>query len=143
MPSLPPELQREIVETAVRMHHEDAAVKLKLSLVAHHFHFWVDRVFYESVTITSTRGADKFLKLLDLKPAGFFAAAVKALNIWGLDDTQTIKVLTTCSGVQILSYENYSNDFVPRAQITQLTLRRLSTLTRVFASSMTSPIAPA
>ncbi len=39
-PQLPPELQREIIELAVRSGHKDVQLKLKLSLVAHHVHFW-------------------------------------------------------------------------------------------------------
>ncbi|KAJ7719203.1 hypothetical protein B0H16DRAFT_1607271 [Mycena metata] len=66
MACLPPELQREILEIAIRINSRDAAVKLHLSLVAHRFHSWVDQVFYESVTIGSSQSADKFLKLVDM-----------------------------------------------------------------------------
>ncbi|KAJ7719202.1 hypothetical protein B0H16DRAFT_1795857 [Mycena metata] len=80
------------------------------------------------------------LSTFSWKPAGFFVAAVKALNVWGLNDTETVKVLAACPGVPILSYQNL-NVFVP--QLTQLPLRRLTAPTRVSAYCINSTIAPA
>ncbi|KAJ7837381.1 hypothetical protein B0H14DRAFT_2791597, partial [Mycena olivaceomarginata] len=91
----PPELQREIFEIALRSSRRNdpvlqfAALKLKLSLLAHHIHNWVDSAFYESVWIFNDARADEFLKLVDLKPPGFFATVVKSLvmlmllRVWG------------------------------------------------------------
>ncbi|KAF8204335.1 hypothetical protein K438DRAFT_1964684 [Mycena galopus ATCC 62051] len=103
--SLPLELQREIFELAVRSSNRDAALKLNLSLIAHHVHFWVDRVFYELVTISSPASADRFLNLIDSKPPGFFATVVKTLLLYDVEaafSSQAARILSACDRVQWL-----------------------------------------
>ncbi|KAJ7150336.1 hypothetical protein C8R46DRAFT_501720 [Mycena filopes] len=130
MPSLPIELQREIVEIAIRTNPKDRAVKLNLSLVAPHFHAWVDRVFYESVFIFNSAQVDQFLNLVHVKPAGFFATTVKVLRLhYRLTDIQMDRVLGVCSGVQALCCITLerSRSLLPPHHLSSLPLRRLST----------------
>ncbi|KAJ7044930.1 hypothetical protein C8F04DRAFT_1067049 [Mycena alexandri] len=141
MPFLPPELEREIVETAVRTNHKDAVVKLNLSLVAHHFHFWVDQVFYESVTIHGGN-ADKFLTLVDLKPAGFFATVVKVLSVRNVNDSQTVRVLAACPGIQVLVLWLFASSRLPLSALDLFPLRRLATLLEFIANILTTTIQP-
>ncbi|KAF7347342.1 hypothetical protein MVEN_01489900 [Mycena venus] len=123
---LPPELQCEIFEIAVRSNRKNAALKLSLSLVAQHVHFWIDRVFYQSVTIRSRSNADKFLKLVDLKPPGFFATTVKTLLFTTHpSELQRISILSACTGVQSLAVWNTILRSETLLQISQLSLRRL------------------
>ncbi|KAJ7157140.1 hypothetical protein C8R46DRAFT_1293591 [Mycena filopes] len=103
---LPAELQREIFEIAIRSPHTNNEVKvdlkLSLSLVARHVLHWVDLVFYESVSVEQ---ADKFLRLIDAKPPGFFSTTVKSLLIEPLlSDEQTAGILSACSGIESLAF---------------------------------------
>ncbi|KAF7337686.1 hypothetical protein MSAN_02242100 [Mycena sanguinolenta] len=132
-PSLPLELQREIFEIAViSSQSQDAALKLNLSLVAHRVHFWVDRVFYEVVTISGQKSADGFLKLVDLKPPGFFADVVKTLLLFDPagkvpSPFPAARILSVCGRVQSLAW--WSGEMTPLALSSagQFPLRRLST----------------
>ncbi|KAJ7147946.1 hypothetical protein C8R46DRAFT_536850 [Mycena filopes] len=138
---LPIELQREIVESAIRTNHKDRVVKLNLSLVAHHFHFWVDRVFYESVEIKSSKQVDQFLSLVHSKPTGFFATTVKALS---LDDPESVEmdgVLAACTGVQTFRCLTYGRS-VHSTRLSGLALRRLCIDTG-FAEILNSTVEPA
>ncbi|KAJ7150181.1 hypothetical protein C8R46DRAFT_498307 [Mycena filopes] len=103
MPLLPIELQREIFEMAIRTSYKDAVVKLNLSLVAHHVHFWVDQVFYESVEISNSAEVAPFFKLVNSKPAGFFTTAVKALSLYYISEPDLDRVLAICPRIQLLS----------------------------------------
>ncbi|KAJ7157167.1 hypothetical protein C8R46DRAFT_421327 [Mycena filopes] len=104
-PLLPPELQREIFETAIQLNHGDALVKLNLNLVAHHVHFWVDHAFYRVVQIFRSNSADKFLALVDSKPADFFANAVKVLIVGAsVLERQTARILHACRGIESLAF---------------------------------------
>ncbi|KAJ7150319.1 hypothetical protein C8R46DRAFT_501192 [Mycena filopes] len=130
MPSLPIELQQEIIEIAIRTSRKDRALKLNLSLVAPHIQLWVDRVFYESVTISNSMQVDQFIELVHVKPAGFFATTVKMLDLHPrLTDIQTDRVLGVCSGVQALHCVTIerSESLPPPHHLSSLPLRRLST----------------
>jgi len=130
MPDLPPELQREIFETAVRLNRRDAALKLRLSLIAHHVHFWVDSAFYESVDIDQSRSADKFLNLVDLKPHGFFATVVKTLILCSVETVFAVRVLSVCTGVQSLAlWDTWDTGLLSDwlLRLHPLSLHRLST----------------
>ncbi|KAJ7757535.1 hypothetical protein B0H16DRAFT_1457701 [Mycena metata] len=127
LPMLPPELQREIFEIAIRFSLHDAAVKVNFSLVARHVQSWVDQEFYKSVIIHSSGSAEKFIQLANLKPAGFFAI-VRTLVMsnfpGGLPESQIIRLLSICTGVQYLAFWRR---YFPRPNpvINQLPLRRL------------------
>ncbi|KAJ7757529.1 hypothetical protein B0H16DRAFT_1536953, partial [Mycena metata] len=107
---LPVELQRDIFELASRNS--------------------VEQVFYESVIISSRESGQKFLSLIEAKPPGFFATAVKSLLIAPLlSDDQTAGILTACCGIESLAlwgtiYWGQIPDFPHLAN--QLPLRRLS-----------------
>ncbi|KAJ7157075.1 hypothetical protein C8R46DRAFT_419017 [Mycena filopes] len=135
MPLLPIELQREIFEMAIRNSYKDAAMKLNLSLVAHHVHLWVDQVFYESVAITSPADMDQFPKLVDSKPAGFFTTAVKAVRLHYISDLEMDKILAICTGTQVFACLLLPSPLSPhlsslplrrRWGLSSLPLRRLS-----------------
>ncbi|KAJ7147962.1 hypothetical protein C8R46DRAFT_1359409 [Mycena filopes] len=125
MPLLPIELQREIFEIAIRTSYKDAAVKLNLSLVAHHVHLWVDQVFYESVAISGPVEVDRFLKLVDSKPAGFFTTAVKAVRLHYISDLAMDKLLAICTGAQVFTCLLVLPS-PPSPHFSSLPLRRLS-----------------
>ncbi|KAJ7157149.1 hypothetical protein C8R46DRAFT_1355532 [Mycena filopes] len=135
---LPPELQREIFETAIRTSHAargNAEVKLNLSLVAHHVHLWVDSVFYRAVTICRSRSATRFLTLVDSKPADFFANAVKVLSVEsGIPEKKLVRILHACRGVESLAiwWTKYGGS--PPSLVSGFPLlRRLSLITRDIA----------
>ncbi|KAJ6520398.1 hypothetical protein C8R45DRAFT_955003 [Mycena sanguinolenta] len=146
MSSLPPELQREIFECAVRLNHKNAAVKLNLSLVARHVHLWVDHAFYELVTIEGLTSAEKFLKLVDCKPPDFFAPVVKTLLVCGLriiSASQAARILSACAGVQALYW--WTEDTLPPlvlSAIRQLPLRRLVVTFRNLGHIIPAPTPP-
>jgi len=144
MPDLPPELQREIFETAVRLNRRDAALKLRLSLIAHHVHSWVDSAFYESVDIDQNRSADKFLNLVDLKPHGFFATAVKTLLLDGLRAASAVRILSLCTGVQSFAVWNRSSflDTTFLLHLSTLSLHRLSMPCAYLANVVTAAEPP-
>ncbi|KAJ7150250.1 hypothetical protein C8R46DRAFT_499994 [Mycena filopes] len=142
MPSLPIELQREIVEIAIRANHKDRAVKLNLSLVAHHFHFWVDRVFYESVEIRNSEQRAQFLALVDSKAAGFFTTTVKALSIYAPEeDFQVDRLVVACSGMQAFGFFAIGRSS-RTPPLSGLSLRRLAIDTG-FAEIINSAVEPA
>ncbi|KAJ7750313.1 hypothetical protein B0H16DRAFT_1887915 [Mycena metata] len=142
MPSLPLELEREIVEIAIRTNHKDATVKLNLSSVAHRFHLWVDEIFYESLTIDARKTSASSLRLFPtLKPAGFFATTVKALSLLLLSDDQMAGILAVCTGVQELAI--YTIGPCQLSIFARLPLRRLCITTFVPAPAPSSPIASA
>ncbi|KAF8204348.1 hypothetical protein K438DRAFT_1964697 [Mycena galopus ATCC 62051] len=111
-PSLPPELQHEILRARI----------------AHHVHFWsvslgimlnkyvqltlcgVDCVFYEFVAIPNRASADKFLALIDSKPPGFFATTVKTLIIsdkpafMPASKSEAVRVILAACGVLSLGW---------------------------------------
>ncbi|KAJ7290191.1 hypothetical protein C8J57DRAFT_1492921 [Mycena rebaudengoi] len=126
-PRLPPELECEIFEIAARSCREDLEPGLTLQLVARRVHVWVERVFLEVVALRDGRHAEKFLQLVDLKPAGFFANIVRALFIPYLVTSKTAsKVLSVCTGVRFLACWAVFQD-TPELplQISRLPLSRL------------------
>ncbi|KAJ6520389.1 hypothetical protein C8R45DRAFT_954982 [Mycena sanguinolenta] len=143
--SLPPELQREIFECAVRLNH-NAAVKLNLSPVARHVHLWVNHAFYELVTIEGLTSAEKFLKLVDCKPPDFFAPVVKTLLVCGLriiSASQAARILSACAGVQALYW--WTEDTLPPlvlSAIRELPLRRLFLTFRNLGHIIAAPTPP-
>ncbi|KAJ7361141.1 hypothetical protein DFH08DRAFT_951753 [Mycena albidolilacea] len=128
MSNLPPELQREIIELAVRANHEDAGLRLTLRLVAYHVHFWVDSVFYELVMISDAAITKKFLKLVASKPLSYFATVIKTLLISDL--------IPTSQGARILLLDLSSG-------CSQLPLQRLSMNFRNVAYLLTARAPPA
>ncbi|KAF7373490.1 hypothetical protein MSAN_00558900 [Mycena sanguinolenta] len=124
MSNLPVELQREIFEIAVRSNYKDAALKLKLSLVAHHVHFWVDTVFYEIVMILGEASGAEFVELIDSKPSGFFGPVVKSLLLIGVGASICARILSKCTGIQSFAWWVLGRDD-PTLAASQLPLQRL------------------
>jgi len=141
MSTLPPELQREIFELAVRANRGDAALKLNLTLVAHHVRLWVEKVSYELMTITSQNHAQGFRKLTDSKPPDFWATAVKTLLLYNLTEAQAVESLSICSGVQALAV--WTLDLPAIASLVgQLPLQRLSMNSRNVAKIISAASPP-
>ncbi|KAF7346362.1 hypothetical protein MSAN_01864000 [Mycena sanguinolenta] len=104
MPTLPPELEREIFEVAIRDNLSDTALKLNLSLVARRVQYWIDLIQYEMVTITNRVEAHKFFDLVNWKSQDFFAHAVKATCItYYVPADEASRILSVCSNVQQLA----------------------------------------
>ncbi|KAJ7150245.1 hypothetical protein C8R46DRAFT_499882 [Mycena filopes] len=142
MPLLPIELQREIVEIAVRANPKNRALQLDLSLVAHHVHFWVEQILHESVTIDNGQSLLDFLDLVASKPADFFATAVKLLNVsYTTEASQAASFLALCPQVQVLVFHPRTHlaTTVPPPHLDRLPLRRLCIPREVFATIMRSP----
>ncbi|KAF7347370.1 hypothetical protein MVEN_01492800 [Mycena venus] len=126
-PKLPPELEREIIELAVRLDHRNSALRRNLRLVAPHVQFWVDSVFYEVLIISDQKSANKFLALVDLKPPGFFTTVARALLLSGNIKTATIvRILSICTRVHSLGLWNTALKPDLLFEVSQLSLRRLS-----------------
>ncbi|KAJ7498849.1 hypothetical protein FB451DRAFT_12690 [Mycena latifolia] len=129
MPELPPELEREIFELALRTNRQDAAFKLTLSLVARRVQFWVDLAFYEMVTISHETQATKFVKLIasKLKPPDFFTA-VKILCLpYSVTGEQACAILSACTKVQMLAcWVDCTDSPELPLLVSRLPLRRLS-----------------
>ncbi|KAJ7044920.1 hypothetical protein C8F04DRAFT_1067011 [Mycena alexandri] len=124
MPSLPLELQREIVEIAIRNNYKNRAVKSNLRLVAHRVHFWVDQILYESVRVINGQDTVNFLNAIDSKPVGFFATAVKMLDLhYVTTDTIIARILAACGGVRTLAFWSRVGKAPP---LDRLPLRRLT-----------------
>ncbi|KAJ7290190.1 hypothetical protein C8J57DRAFT_338274 [Mycena rebaudengoi] len=127
VPKLPPELECEIFEIAARSCWEDLEPGLNLQLVARRVHVWAERAFLEVVALRDGEHAEKFLQLVDLKPAGFFASIVRALFLpYPVPSKTASKVLSVCTGVRILGCWAPSQD-TPELplQISRLPLPRL------------------
>ncbi|KAJ7045039.1 hypothetical protein C8F04DRAFT_522082 [Mycena alexandri] len=126
---LPPELQREIFEIAMKLNHEDAEVKLNLNLVADHVHFWVDHAFYRVVEISDSDSAAIFLTLVNSKPQNFFATAVKVLLLMSslrTTEMQIAQILHACRGVESLAFWAPDYNSPLPLLVGKLPLRRLS-----------------
>jgi len=139
-PSLPPELQREIFENAVRLNHKDVAVKRNLSLVAHHVQLCI---FYKLVLISNRESEDRFMKLIDLKPPGFFATAVRTLLLSYFSSVPRLfTVLSACAGVQWLALWIGNIPVLGLGPVGPLPLNRLSTSLACIRTIMRAPTAP-
>ncbi|KAF7337728.1 hypothetical protein MSAN_02246400 [Mycena sanguinolenta] len=124
-------------------HAEDFLANRK-TLVAYHVHSWVDRVFYEVVAIWSDTSGDKFLKLIDSKPPGFFGTVVKTLFLADLRASSYARILSACTGVQSLAWWIYKD--IPALALPllgQLPLRRLSLGFQNVIDIIAAPIPPA
>ncbi|KAJ6539407.1 hypothetical protein B0H19DRAFT_1240149 [Mycena capillaripes] len=146
MPELPSELERDIFELAFRTNRRElrrgVALKQTLCLVARRVQIWIDLVYYELVSITNQRGAERFLSLIqsNLKPPGFFAA-VKTLCLPS-DVTAKIAcgILSTCPQIESLAcWVDYKNNTELPLLLCPLPLRRLSIEAKHFS---TIPLIP-
>ncbi|KAJ7762390.1 hypothetical protein DFH07DRAFT_771165 [Mycena maculata] len=127
MPFLPRELECEIFETAFRSDPKNAALRLSLCLVARRVQFWVDLIYYETVTISGKSRANQFLDLISRKLPGFFAVAVKILClVHAVETVQAVAILAACPAVQHLACWVQQRDYPDLALlISRLPLSRL------------------
>ncbi|KAK7051905.1 hypothetical protein R3P38DRAFT_3386552 [Favolaschia claudopus] len=111
-PILPPELEREIFETAAIRHPE---IIPNLFLVSRRVHDWVECIKYRTI-LPFAREADLGVQMLcsdaqllraiqsDSKPEWFFCDRVKHLFIESpLTDAQFMTLLSTCKNIDILA----------------------------------------
>ncbi|KAJ6621473.1 hypothetical protein B0H10DRAFT_2017435 [Mycena sp. CBHHK59/15] len=95
-PMLPPEIEREIFEIAARFRGNS----VQLALVARRTQIWIERLMYETVTLSDQTVCDRFVRTLDSRPAQFFTDNVKSLCVPGdLEPFGAARVLKVCQGV--------------------------------------------
>ncbi|KAJ7230394.1 hypothetical protein GGX14DRAFT_410651 [Mycena pura] len=95
-PVLPPELVCHIFEMTAQFPRN----AVNLVLVSRRTQIWIERLIYDTVTLSDRELCSKFLRTLDSRPAQFFADNVKSLCIPG--DIQLLeakRVLAACQGV--------------------------------------------
>ncbi|KAJ6482678.1 hypothetical protein C8R45DRAFT_1002141 [Mycena sanguinolenta] len=104
-PFLPPELEREVFETAAVLHPETI---LNLQLVSHRVNEWIERIKYRTVagralpTVTCrTLGLLEVIRF-NAKPASFFRDRVRHLYVEDLPNEALDAILSACSEVQSL-----------------------------------------
>ncbi|KAF7352657.1 hypothetical protein MVEN_01231500 [Mycena venus] len=127
---LPMELEREIFELAFEANDRDLSLKQTLCLVSRRVQSWIDRIFYELVSLATDRRARKFLTLIqsNSKPTGFFAASVKYLCLgYSVNSGTACGILAACSQIQSLAYWVGNNSPELPLLVSRLPLRRLST----------------
>ncbi|KAJ7578978.1 hypothetical protein C8J56DRAFT_334103 [Mycena floridula] len=97
---LPPELQRQIFQSAARSRTDSA---LALLLVAKKINIWILPMVYRMVTL-GIHDAPLFLRTMDTIPHSFFAIHVKKLCLTVAVPIQTAtRILQTCIGVESLA----------------------------------------
>ncbi|KAK7023204.1 hypothetical protein R3P38DRAFT_1101061 [Favolaschia claudopus] len=109
-PRLPPELEREIFETAAYVYPEAI---LNLLLVSRRVFEWLDGFQYRTVTRRGARSYCSFQMLShkiqsNSKPPSFFSRHVQNLcSVWADESSMEIEhlrqILDTCSGIQNLA----------------------------------------
>ncbi|KAJ7131398.1 isoprenoid synthase domain-containing protein [Mycena epipterygia] len=107
LPFFPPELEREIFESAAELYPETIPTLL---LVSQRVHEWIERIKYITVT-PSGSGASCPLNALqhavrsDSKPASFFHDRVRNLFVQPskLKEDELREILSACSGVRFLA----------------------------------------
>ncbi|KAJ7176149.1 hypothetical protein C8R43DRAFT_1197718, partial [Mycena crocata] len=107
-PRLPVELEREIFELAAEVRPLEVS---SLLLVARRVKIWTEPILYRVFIICMVHAqegsrlrmsVDKFLRLLDSRPASFFRDHTRHLFCHAGMDLQTEAILTKCSGVENL-----------------------------------------
>ncbi|KAJ7065432.1 hypothetical protein C8F01DRAFT_982075 [Mycena amicta] len=133
-PLLPPEIERDIFELAA----QTPGNATTLALVARRTQVWMERLIYDTVTLSSPALTAQFLSVLDSRPAQFFANAVKSLCIPGdIPLTSAIRVLQACQGVVNLALWLPLQDTPLFPYISALRPRRLSVNVRgLFGAKM-------
>ncbi|KAJ7605954.1 hypothetical protein DFH06DRAFT_254313 [Mycena polygramma] len=102
---LPPELEREIVESAANVHPETVP---NLFLVSRRFHDWVERIRYRTVTPDGELSTYRLFALQrairsHAKPASFFRDRVRHLFVRDLSVDELEEIFLVCDGVQSLT----------------------------------------
>ncbi|KAJ7769025.1 hypothetical protein B0H14DRAFT_2632819 [Mycena olivaceomarginata] len=129
MPELPLELERQILELAFTPNSRDIALKVTLCLVARRVQVWIDRIFYELVTIRDEDRGKRFLSLIqsNAKPPGFFAVVKTLCLTYSVNGATACGILAACNRVESLAC--WVDTDAPQLPllISQLPLHRLST----------------
>ncbi|KAJ6482572.1 hypothetical protein C8R45DRAFT_305142 [Mycena sanguinolenta] len=148
-PFFPPELEREIFETAAELYPETIR---SLLYVSRRVHDWIEWIQYRTVTPygrMSTCPADVLLDAIqsNLKPESFFRDRVRSLHVHGFSFEaleNAPKLLCLCAGVQNLFMAIDADQIQPDLflpALTALKLRRLGAfLGPVFTGPTPSPM---
>ncbi|KAJ7364316.1 hypothetical protein DFH08DRAFT_838980 [Mycena albidolilacea] len=128
MPELPLELERQIFELAFKPNSRDIALKVTLCLVARRVQVWIDRIFYELVTISDEDRGKRFLSLIqsNAKPPDFFAVVKTLCLTYAVDDATACGILAACNRVESLACWVETDAPQLPLLISQLPLHRLS-----------------
>ncbi|KAF7377398.1 Zn(2)-C6 fungal-type domain-containing protein [Mycena sanguinolenta] len=144
-PFFPPELEREIFETAAELYPETI---LPLLHVSRRVHDWIEWIQYRTVTPFGTLSTCPAQVLLDaiqsnLKPESFFRDRVRHLHISGFNREAlevAPKLLSACNAVQTLRMTIDADQIQPELilpALAALKLRRLSAYLKfIFAGSV-------
>ncbi|KAJ7059505.1 hypothetical protein C8F01DRAFT_1295466 [Mycena amicta] len=140
-PHFPPELEREIFETAAEMRWNDVP---DLRLVARRVHEWLEPFLYRNIHISehTISTPEEFLGIAASKSPEFLARAVRRVTIQ-FDaiplESELLKIyygLRLCTGITGLAFggneDAFIDDMVPL--LAHMHLQRLKLLCRVFAA---------
>ncbi|KAJ7081435.1 hypothetical protein C8R44DRAFT_823599 [Mycena epipterygia] len=104
LPCFPPELEREIFESAAELYPETIP---SLLLVSQRVYEWIERVKYNTVTPSGSGTSCRFDALQravrsDSKPASFFHDRVHHLFVERLEVDELREIISACSGIRSL-----------------------------------------
>ncbi|KAK7038317.1 hypothetical protein R3P38DRAFT_2905605 [Favolaschia claudopus] len=135
-PALPAELEREIFEISALSSPKYIP---NLLLVAHHVKVWTEPFLFRSLSIVSNNNylgaasedairiaSQKFVKLLDQKPACFFQDRVRSLVLSGLEDGIVARILSLCTRVSHLALFGISTEPAWLSMIAEMPLLEIS-----------------
>ncbi|KAJ7488928.1 hypothetical protein FB451DRAFT_1223300 [Mycena latifolia] len=111
-PFFPPELEREIFETAAELYPETIYWQSCLLLVAKRVYEWIERIKYRTVTSALTTQACRLRLLQNAlrfhnKPADFFRNRVRHLFIeYSVPHDELPLILSACTGIRSLALLN-------------------------------------
>ncbi|KAJ6485108.1 hypothetical protein C8R47DRAFT_980541 [Mycena vitilis] len=141
MPDLPSELEREIFELAYRCSGREPVLKRALCLVARRVKFWIDRIFYEMVSLKDNGQAERFLNLIGSNPKKRnLLKAIKTLCVpYAVAASNASRILKACSEVESLAFwVDCTYDLRPLDLLSQLPLLRLSMEAHHFSNTPVS-----
>ncbi|KAJ6535555.1 hypothetical protein B0H19DRAFT_432820 [Mycena capillaripes] len=134
-PLLPAELERHIFEIEATLRPRSIPT---LMLVAQRVKIWIEPLLYRVLSVgsvtcrwprtTSQRPLDRFLHLLDSRPAAFFHDRVRHvsfLDYYGYDSKDLIKILSVCDRTVDLAMCNVSESSELLPVLSALPLQRL------------------
>ncbi|KAF7351329.1 hypothetical protein MSAN_01564400 [Mycena sanguinolenta] len=131
MSTLPSELELQIFQLVARGSPYDAALRLRLMLVARRVQIWVEPFVYHCVAFSKVNNWDRLRRIVATKPRDFLARHVKSLCMPPKTVTleEASEILLACTGVQRLAWWIDSFSDAPAAipqTVQTLALCRLS-----------------
>ncbi|KAJ6564597.1 hypothetical protein B0H19DRAFT_1068130 [Mycena capillaripes] len=110
LPFFPPELEREMFETAVYQHPQTVP---SLLLVCRRAHDWIERIKYRTVTPAGRRSTCRVSVLQkgiqsNSKPTSFFHDCVRHVYIRLVHEDEAREIISVYRGVQFLWFGHYA-----------------------------------